>query len=96
MPKLVKGVMDEWKSGKLHSGSSRGPVVRNQKQAVAIALSEQRQKRQLPPVLQQRAQMVKEAHAHLSRAVPEYNAAPAAQRMMMTQHHVNLRMGKVK
>jgi len=43
MPKSVKGVMDEWKSGTLHSGSKKGPVVKNQKQAVAIALSEQRQ-----------------------------------------------------
>lgn len=36
----VKLVMDEWKSGDLHSGSKKGPVVTNQKQAVAIALSE--------------------------------------------------------
>ncbi len=43
MPKSVKGVMDEWKAGALHSGSKKGPVVKNQKQAVAIALSEQRQ-----------------------------------------------------
>ncbi len=43
MPKNVKGIMDEWKSGQLHSGSPKGPVVTNQKQAVAIALSEQRQ-----------------------------------------------------
>ena len=35
--------MAEWKAGKLHSGSKRGPVVKSQKQAVAIALSEQRQ-----------------------------------------------------
>ena len=34
--------MDEWKKGKLHSGSKKGPVVKSQKQAVAIALSEQR------------------------------------------------------
>ena len=32
-------VMQEWKSGTLHSGK-RGPVVKNQKQAIAIALSE--------------------------------------------------------
>ena len=38
----VKKVMREWKHGQLHSGSKKGPVVRNQKQAVAIALSEQR------------------------------------------------------
>lgn len=43
-PKLnkVQVVMDEWKKGKLHSGSKKGPVVKSQKQAVAIALSEQR------------------------------------------------------
>jgi hypothetical protein len=36
----VKEEMDKWKSGRLHSGSKRGPVVTNQKQAIAIALSE--------------------------------------------------------
>ena len=43
-PKSVKGVMDEWKAGTLHSGSKKGPIVTSQKQAVAIALSEQRQR----------------------------------------------------
>jgi Family of unknown function (DUF6496) len=38
----VNKVMHEWKEGKLHSGSKKGPVVRNEKQAVAIALSEAR------------------------------------------------------
>lgn len=36
----VKKVMDEWKSGSLHSGSKTGPKVKSQRQAVAIALSE--------------------------------------------------------
>ena len=40
--KKVGKVMDEWKQGKLHSGSKAGPKVKNQKQAVAIALSEAR------------------------------------------------------
>ncbi len=40
--KKVAKVMHEWGQGKLHSGSKQGPVVTNQKQAVAIALSEQR------------------------------------------------------
>jgi len=35
-------VMGKWKSGSLHSGSKKGPVVKNQKQAVAIMLSEKR------------------------------------------------------
>jgi len=42
MPKDMKGVMDEWKSGELHSGSKTGPVVKNRKQAIAIGLSEQK------------------------------------------------------
>ncbi len=41
--KKVAKVMHEWGQGKLHSGSKKGPVVSNQKQAVAIALSEARQ-----------------------------------------------------
>jgi hypothetical protein len=38
--KKVGKVMHEWKAGKLHSGSKKGPVVKSQEQAVAIALSE--------------------------------------------------------
>jgi uncharacterized protein DUF6496 len=38
----VKKVMEEFKHGKLHSGSKKGPEVTNRKQAVAIALSEAR------------------------------------------------------
>jgi hypothetical protein len=38
----VKKVMEEYKEGELHSGSKKGPVVKNKKQAVAIALSEAR------------------------------------------------------
>ena len=37
-----KPTMEEWKAGKLHSGSKKGPVVKSQKQALAIAFSEQR------------------------------------------------------
>jgi hypothetical protein len=37
--KIAK-VMREFKGGKLHSGSKKGPVVKGKKQAVAIALSE--------------------------------------------------------
>ena len=39
-PKKVARVMREYKKGKLHSGSKKGPVVNSRKQAVAIALSE--------------------------------------------------------
>lgn len=39
-PKKVEKVMREYKAGKLHSGSKKGPVVKSKKQAVAIAMSE--------------------------------------------------------
>ena len=38
----VAKVMREYKAGKLHSGSKKGPMVKNPKQAMAIALSEAR------------------------------------------------------
>ena len=38
----VAKVMREYKKGELHSGSKKGPVVKNPKQAIAIALSEER------------------------------------------------------
>jgi len=38
-PKKVAKVMREFKKGKLHSGKS-GKIVKNPKQAIAIALSE--------------------------------------------------------
>ncbi len=39
----VKKVMKKFGEGKLHSGSKKGPVVSNRKQAIAIGLSEARQ-----------------------------------------------------
>lgn len=41
--KKISSVMREFKSGTLHSGKG-GPVVKNRKQAIAIALSEARRK----------------------------------------------------
>lgn len=38
----VARAMREIKSGKLHSGSKKGPLVHNRKQAIAIGLSEAR------------------------------------------------------
>ena len=35
-------VMHEWGQGDLHSGSKKGPIVKSQKQAVAIGLSQAR------------------------------------------------------
>jgi len=40
--KKVEKVMKEYSEGKLHSGSKKGPVVSNPKQAIAIGLSEAR------------------------------------------------------
>lgn len=36
----VAKVMKEFKAGTLNSGSSKGPVVKGRKQAIAIALSQ--------------------------------------------------------
>jgi len=36
----MKATMKEFKEGKLHSGSKRGPKVESRKQAIAIGLSE--------------------------------------------------------
>ena len=36
----MKEEMDKFKSGTLHSGSKKGPIVSNPKQAIAIGLSE--------------------------------------------------------
>lgn len=38
--KKVSKVMREYKSGTLHTGSKKGPLVKSKKQAIAIALSE--------------------------------------------------------
>jgi len=42
---VMKREMDKFKEGKLHSGSKKGPVVTNRKQAIAIGLSESGQSR---------------------------------------------------
>jgi hypothetical protein len=38
--KKISKVMREYGAGKLHSGSKKGPAVKSEKQALAIALSE--------------------------------------------------------
>ena len=40
--KKIKKIMEEFKSGKLRSGSKSGPKVKSSEQAIAIALSESR------------------------------------------------------
>lgn len=44
MRNVVEAEMHEFKEGNLHSGSKKGPVVTNPKQAIAIALSVSRKK----------------------------------------------------
>lgn len=39
-------VFKKFSKGQLHSGSKKGPVVTNRKQAIAIKLSEQRKEKQ--------------------------------------------------
>lgn len=41
----IKKVMHEFKEGELHSGSKKGPLVKNPKQAIAISLNEARKAR---------------------------------------------------
>lgn len=38
--KKVEKVMREYKTGKLHAGSKKGPLVCSRKQAIAIAMQE--------------------------------------------------------
>jgi hypothetical protein len=40
--------MTEYKEGKLHTGSKKGPVVTSRKQAIAIAMSEAGMKKKMP------------------------------------------------
>lgn len=40
--KKMQKVMHEYKEDKLHSGSKKGPLVKDRKQAIAIAMSEAR------------------------------------------------------
>lgn len=41
----IHKVLTEWKDHKLHSGSKTGPLVTNKKQAVPIAISEAKKKK---------------------------------------------------
>lgn len=43
--KKMSKVMREYKAGTLNSGSSKGPIVKSRKQAIAIGLSQAGKKR---------------------------------------------------
>ncbi len=91
MPKSVRGVMREFKSGALHSGTRRGPVVTKPKQAIAIALSEQRQ---MHPKMVERAKQVKASHAHLTQNVPGFAALSGREQIKATHAHATKTLGK--
>jgi hypothetical protein len=44
----IQTVMHEWGQGQLHSGSKVGPKVKNQRQAIAIALNQGRKASRAP------------------------------------------------
>jgi hypothetical protein len=62
----VQKVMHEFKHGKLHSGSKKGPKVKKRKQAIAIAMSEKRRAGQttLSPNLVGHEGMFKMVNSH--------------------------------
>jgi hypothetical protein len=69
----VEKVMGEYGKGELHSGSKTGPVVKNPKQAVAIALSEARKAGAKIPVK-------KQAGGLMAKAMPEDERAAGLMR----------------
>lgn len=42
LQKKIKKTLGEFKRGKLHSGSKKGPIVTDRAQAIAIALNRKR------------------------------------------------------
>ena len=76
----VEKVMGEYGKGELHSGSKTGPVVKNPKQAVAIALSEARKAGAKIPVKKQAGGLMgmgamTDAERRMARAMPELERA---------------------
>ena len=45
----MQKVMHEFKTGTLHTGSKKGPIVKSRKQAIAIAISEQKRAKKASP-----------------------------------------------
>ena len=43
--KRMKSEMEKFKTGSLHSGSKKGPIVTDRAQAIAIGLSERKKKK---------------------------------------------------
>lgn len=71
-------------------------AMHGNKETAKGAAMQAKHNRDMHPVMHQRARMVSEAHRHLATAIPGFNQLPGRQRMMAAQHHVNLRLGKVR
>lgn len=59
----VAKVEREFHEGTLHSGSKKGPIVKNPKQAMAIALSEAREAGEKVSPRKKKKSKIKEQHA---------------------------------
>ncbi len=81
----VAKVMREYKKGELHSGSKKGPVVKNPKQAIAIALSEARKAGAKIPKKAKGGEIIKtEYMAYGDKKVP-YRGSPKKAKMLGRQ-----------
>lgn len=61
-------VLHKWKAGELHSGGPGGPVVKDQKQALAIMFSERRKEAANGGSYPERVAKVKKRHRRLVEA----------------------------
>ena len=71
-----------------------GAMHGNKETPKGRAMDAKHAKDMLHPKMRAHGQMVKEAHAHLKAAVPEYQQATGRQKMMMAQEHVRARKGR--
>ena len=83
----IKKVMHEMKAGKLHSGSKKGPLVKNPKQGLAIALSEagvsKKKKQDTMKVKKKVKTAAKQIMKHLKGDIHESKESMAEDKKMM-------------
>lgn len=70
----VGKVMHEFRTGALHSGSKKGPVVKNRKQAIAIAMSEAGMKKKYATGGMMEDGDVAQDKAMISKAIKQHDA----------------------